>query len=45
VIDKQPRIGLIANLDLDQRRDWLAFRLLETRRPSQYGKLLISKRA
>jgi N-carbamoylputrescine amidase len=32
---------LVADLDLDQRRDWLdLFPFLETRRPSQYGPLV-----
>jgi N-carbamoylputrescine amidase len=31
---------LVADLDLDQRRDWLTFGLLSTRRPDQYGRLL-----
>jgi N-carbamoylputrescine amidase len=32
---------LVADLDLDQRRDWLAlFPFLETRRPEQYGPLV-----
>ncbi|MEI7759369.1 MAG: nitrilase-related carbon-nitrogen hydrolase [Thermoleophilia bacterium] len=30
---------LVADLDLDQRRDWLTFGLLSTRRPEQYGSL------
>jgi N-carbamoylputrescine amidase len=30
---------LVADLDLDQRRDWLTFGLLYTRRPDQYGRL------
>jgi N-carbamoylputrescine amidase len=30
---------LVADLDLDQRRDWLGFGLLDTRRPSQYSAL------
>jgi N-carbamoylputrescine amidase len=30
---------LVADLDLDQRRDWLAFGLIDTRRPDQYGPL------
>ena len=38
--DRDEETVLIADLDLDQRRDWLAFGLFETRRPSQYGKLL-----
>lgn len=31
---------LVADLDLDQRRDWLTFGLLYTRRPDQYERLL-----
>ena len=31
---------LVADLDLDQRRDWLTFGLLSTRRPEQYGSLV-----
>lgn len=31
---------LVADLDIDQRRDWLTFGLLSTRRPDQYGRLL-----
>jgi len=31
---------LVADLDLDQRRDWLTFGLFPTRRPDQYGRLL-----
>ena len=31
---------LVADLDLDQRRDWLEFGLLSTRRPDQYGRLV-----
>ena len=31
---------IVADLDLDQRRDWLNFGLLATRRPSEYGPLL-----
>ncbi len=31
---------LVADLDLDQRRDWLTFGLLATRRPETYGALL-----
>jgi N-carbamoylputrescine amidase len=30
---------LVADLDLDQRRDWLSFGLFDTRRPDQYGPL------
>lgn len=30
---------LVADLDLDQRRDWLSFGLISTRRPEQYGPL------
>jgi N-carbamoylputrescine amidase len=30
---------LVADLDLDQRRDWLSFGLLYTRRPERYGRL------
>jgi N-carbamoylputrescine amidase len=30
---------LVAALDLDQRRDWLAFGLLDTRRPEEYAPL------
>ena len=30
---------LVADLDLDQRRDWLTFGLIATRRPEQYGPL------
>jgi N-carbamoylputrescine amidase len=30
---------LVAELDLDQRRDWLGFGLLDTRRPELYGAL------
>jgi N-carbamoylputrescine amidase len=30
---------LVADLDLDQRRDWLTFGLLSTRRPEQYRSL------
>ncbi|QUD85625.1 hydrolase [Gordonia polyisoprenivorans] len=30
---------LVADLDLDQRRDWLTFGLLDTRRPEHYGVL------
>ena len=30
---------LVADLDLDQRRDWLTFGLFSTRRPEQYGSL------
>ncbi len=31
---------LVADLDLDQRRDWLTFGLFETRRPDQYRRLV-----
>ncbi len=31
---------LVADLDLDQRRDWLGFGLLATRRPERYGRLV-----
>jgi N-carbamoylputrescine amidase len=31
---------LVADLDLDQRRDWLSFGLLETRRPEVYSRLV-----
>jgi N-carbamoylputrescine amidase len=31
---------IVADLDLDQRRDWLEFGLLSTRRPSQYTPLV-----
>jgi N-carbamoylputrescine amidase len=30
---------LVADLDLDQRRDWLTFGLLYTRQPERYGRL------
>lgn len=30
---------LVADLDLDQRRDWLTFGLLYTRKPDRYGRL------
>ncbi|MEU4270760.1 nitrilase-related carbon-nitrogen hydrolase [Streptomyces sp. NPDC026092] len=30
---------LVADLDLDQRRDWLEFGLMRTRRPELYGTL------
>ncbi|WP_405713368.1 hypothetical protein [Streptomyces xanthophaeus] len=30
---------LVADLDLDQRRDWLDFGLLRTRRPELHGQL------
>jgi N-carbamoylputrescine amidase len=33
---------LVADLDLDQRRDWLTFGLIGTRRPDQYGPLVDS---
>ncbi|MGH3273752.1 MAG: nitrilase-related carbon-nitrogen hydrolase, partial [Streptosporangiaceae bacterium] len=35
----QPAV-LVAELDLDQRRDWLTFGLFDTRRPEQYQALL-----
>lgn len=31
---------IVADLDLDQRRDWLTFGVIATRRPSEYGPLL-----
>jgi N-carbamoylputrescine amidase len=31
---------LVADLDLDQRRDWLTFGLFDTRRPNTYGRLV-----
>ncbi len=31
---------LVADLDLDQRRDWLTYGLLYTRRPNHYGRLM-----
>jgi N-carbamoylputrescine amidase len=31
---------LVADLDLNHRRDWLNFELIGTRRPDQYGRLL-----
>ncbi len=31
---------IVADLDLDQRRDWLEFGLLATRRPAEYGPLV-----
>ncbi|MFN0154940.1 MAG: nitrilase-related carbon-nitrogen hydrolase [Gaiella sp.] len=31
---------IVADLDLDQRRDWLGFGLIDTRRPDQYGTLV-----
>jgi N-carbamoylputrescine amidase len=34
---------LVADLDLDQRRDWLTFGLFDTRRPDQYGRLVASE--
>jgi len=34
----QPAV-LVADLDLNHRRDWLTFGLFETRRPDQYGQL------
>ena len=33
------RAVLVADLDLNQRQDWLSFGLIETREPSQYGRL------
>ena len=39
VLVQAPRASdavIVADLDLDQRRDWLEFGLLSTRRPSQY---------
>jgi N-carbamoylputrescine amidase len=33
---------LVAELDLDQRRDWLGFGLMSTRRPEAYGPLVES---
>jgi N-carbamoylputrescine amidase len=35
---------LVADLDLDQRRDWLTFGLFDTRRPDQYGRLTEEER-
>jgi N-carbamoylputrescine amidase len=44
VLVQAPRdepVVLVADLDLDQRRDWLElFPLLRTRRPDAYGPLL-----
>ncbi len=34
---------LVADLDLDQRRDWLTFGLFQTRRPDQYTRLVESE--
>lgn len=34
---------LVADLDLDQRRDWLSFGLMSTRRPNQYNALVQAK--
>jgi N-carbamoylputrescine amidase len=31
---------LVADLDLDQRRDWSEWGLFRTRRPDQYGRLV-----
>jgi N-carbamoylputrescine amidase len=31
---------LVADLDLDQRRDWMTFGMMETRRPDQYRRLV-----
>jgi N-carbamoylputrescine amidase len=37
---------LVADLDLDQRRDWLElFPFLETRQPSQYAPLVSERSA
>ena len=37
---------LVADLDLDQRRDWLElFPFLTTRQPSQYGPLVAERAA
>ena len=36
---------LVADLDLDQRRDWLRFGLLQTRRPEVYGALIDARAA
>jgi N-carbamoylputrescine amidase len=37
---------LVADLDLDQRRDWLTlFPFLETRRPDTYATLVRAERA
>ena len=33
------RAVLVADLDLNHRQDWLSFGLIETREPSQYGRL------
>jgi N-carbamoylputrescine amidase len=33
---------LVADLDLDQRRDWMTWGLYQTRRPDQYGRLIDS---
>ncbi|MDH5373327.1 MAG: hydrolase [Acidimicrobiia bacterium] len=35
---------LVADLDLDQRRDWMTFGLFETRRPDLYGRLVEPRR-
>jgi len=43
VIVRAPRdrpAVLVAELDLDQRRDWMGFGLLQTRRPELYGALV-----
>jgi N-carbamoylputrescine amidase len=43
VIAQAPREAdavIVADLDLDQRRDWLEFGLVSTRRPSQYAPLV-----
>jgi N-carbamoylputrescine amidase len=34
---------LVADLDLDQRRDWMTFGLFDTRRPDQYRRLVDEK--
>jgi N-carbamoylputrescine amidase len=42
ILVKAPRdeeAVLVADLDLDQRRDWLSFGLFQTRRPELYGRL------
>ncbi|WP_374776528.1 hypothetical protein OG756_30955 [Streptomyces sp. NBC_01310] len=38
-VEDGPTVRLAADLDLDQRRDWLQFGLLQTRRPELYGRL------
>jgi len=43
VVAEAPRDApavLVADLDLDQRRDWLTFGMFDTRRPGQYRRLL-----